>query len=205
MTAIEITPKEMKALADKHAKNEKRKREKTQGGDDDKEVDKRSKKRNEREALLAQVPETDEHGIAYSKLQRRRMMKRVKRGLPPVPTPEEEEERLKQEAQLKREEEEELAGMMYHDNRVHSEENDEEEEGDDSQGVDMQKADDDEPEDVLEQVVETKVSDALSEPDKKKRKRAKEVPVDYVCQACKNKHAPIHWIYDCPEIGRAHV
>lgn len=202
MTAIEVTPKEMKALADKHARKEKRKREKSNG--DEKEEDKHSKKRKEREALLAQVPETDEHGIAYSKLQRRRMMKRVKRGLPPVPTPEEEEERLKQEAQLKREEEEELAGMMYHDNRADKEEEEEEmeirdEEEDDSQGVEIQNADDNEPDEVPERVVKPKLVNTSPEPDKKKTKRAKEVPADYVCQACKNKHAPIHWIYDCPD------
>jgi hypothetical protein len=197
MTAIEVTPKEMKALADKEAKKAKRKREKS-GGDEAEE--KRSKKRKEREALLSQVPETDEHGIAYSKLQRRRMMKRVKRGLPPVPTQEEEEERLKQEAQLKKEEEEELAGMMYHDNRAGSEDDDEdmenqEEEEDDSPAVDIHNADDDD----APEPVETRHDDKSYESDKKKRKRAKEVPADYVCQACKNKHEPIHWIYDCPD------
>lgn len=198
MTAIEVTPKEMKALADKEAKKAKRKREKSE---DDEVEDKRSKKRKEREALLSQVPETDEHGIAYSKLQRRRMMKRVKRGLPPVPTPEEEEERLKQEALLKKEEEEELAGMMYHDHRADNEDEEEEmesrvEEEDDSPAVDIQNANDD---DAPQPVVETSLEKKSYESDKKKRKRAKEVPADYVCQACKNKHEPIHWIYDCPD------
>ena len=35
-------------------------------------------------------PDRDKNGIAYTKIQRRRMMKRVKCGLPPVPTQQEE-------------------------------------------------------------------------------------------------------------------
>ena len=31
-----------------------------------------------------------------------------------------------------------------------------------------------------------------------KKRRTKAVPGDYTCQACKNKHSPPHWIYDCP-------
>merc|ERR1719223_1291730 len=41
------------------------------------------------------------------------MMKRVKRGLDPVPTEEEERERIKQMRLEKKEEEEELAGMLH--------------------------------------------------------------------------------------------
>ena len=36
-------------------------------------------------------------------------------------------------------------------------------------------------------------------PTKKRAKRSKPVPPDYICQACKNKHATPHWIYDCPD------
>jgi RNA recognition motif. (a.k.a. RRM, RBD, or RNP domain) len=196
MTAIEVSPKAMKKLAEKKEKKEKRKRD----GDRDDREDKRAKKRIEKEALLSQVPETDEHGISYSKLQRRRMMKRVKRGLPPVPTPEEEEERLRQEAQLKREEEEELAGMLYNKRKSYSD--DEEEDQDDDDGgpdIEIENSQDENPEDEADIGEAQKRNEKSSDPEKKKRKRAKEVPVDYICQACKNKHQPVHWIYDCPD------
>merc|ERR1719223_857792 len=41
------------------------------------------------------------------------MLKRVKRGLDPVPTEKEERERIRQIKLEKKEEEEELAGMLY--------------------------------------------------------------------------------------------
>jgi hypothetical protein len=197
MTAIEVSSEAMKKLAEK--KKEKKEKRKRDGENDDKE-DKRSKKRKEKDALLAQVPETDEHGISYSKLQRRRMMKRVKRGLPPVPTPEEEEERLRQEAQLKREEEEELAGMLYNKKTESDDEEEDQDEGDDDgPDIEIENAQDEDAEDGGDNVEAQKRNEKSSDSEKKKRKRAKEVPLDYICQACKNKHQPIHWIYDCPD------
>ena len=90
----------------------------------------RRSRRSERERLREGVPKTDENGIAYTKMQIRRMMKRVKRGLPPVPTAQEERERLQREAQLRREEEAELAGFVYHrqDERGRRNDDDDEEE-----------------------------------------------------------------------------
>lgn len=198
MTAIEVSPKEMKKLADKT--NEKRKREDDDDDDevvDDNEVvvDKKAQRKDAKKELMDQVPETDEHGIAYSKLQRRRMMKRVKRGLAPVPTQAEEDERLRQEKQLKREEEDELAGMMYNDNQEEEKDDNEEQEDDDDEP--MQNVDDDKPKEDPNKFAGTKASE-YTNPTKKK-KRSKPVPVDYVCSACKNKHEPIHWIYDCPD------
>ena len=216
MTAIEVTPKEMKAFAEKKARKEKRKRdqEETKTDDDDGDDDgttpsqdedsrnkKRSKKRKEKEALMALVPETNEHGIAYTKLQRRRMMKRVKRGLPPVPTPEEELERLKQEAELKREEEEELAGMLYQRDDKHEIDHlNDQKIDEDLNDLDDERFPIDESEDNPGDDVEQKpMNESSSQDQKSKKRRAKQVPTDYVCQACKNSHATPHWIYDCPD------
>jgi hypothetical protein len=185
MTAIELSPEEMSKVAAKKDKKKKRSRD-----DDDSnttEVDARKQKKEKKQLLLQQVPERDEDGIAYTKLQRRRMMKRVKRGLVPVPTPREESERIQNEAQLKREEEAELAGMIY--------ENDVEEEDDDDKDDDNEKDDDD----AMEEEPVAAITDNAPAKQIKKSKRAKEVPIDYVCSACKNKHTPLHWIYDCPD------
>jgi len=156
--------------------------------EDEKSDSKKKSRRQEKEALMEQVPEKDEDGIVYTKLQRRRMMKRVKRGLPPVPTPKEEDERIKNDAALKREEEAELAGKAYNQNE--KEENSEEEE---------------ESEAEEQEEIPTKVNDDDNnnqgdgdDTPSKKAKRPKLVPSDYVCQACKNKNQPAHWIYDCP-------
>jgi RNA recognition motif. (a.k.a. RRM, RBD, or RNP domain) len=160
----------------------------------------RAKRRDEKMKLMALVPEKDEHGIAYTKLQRRRMMKRVKRGLPAVPTPEEEAERRKIEEQLKREEEAELAGMLFtakadSDSEVNPEESEEERD----EVIYAKKS--------VASIVVNETEGGLIDNDespsnlekKKKRKRSKEVPADYTCQACKNQHSPPHWIYDCPD------
>ena len=176
--------------------------------EDDKEARRKARKRNrsdrqkEKEELMEKVPKVDEHGIAYTKLQIRRMLKRVKRGLPPVPTEEEERERLRNEAQLRREEESELAGMIY------KKDEDDEEEPEEVQ-MEATEADDaenekEEPEgpnfsDEDEKLETENKQEGNQLPVKKKSKRSKPVPGDYVCQACKNKHQPPHWIYDCPD------
>ena len=38
----------------------------------------------EKEKLLSQIPKVDENGISFTKIQMRNMMKRVKKGLPPL-------------------------------------------------------------------------------------------------------------------------
>jgi hypothetical protein len=74
---------------------------------------KRQKKLGQRQALLDQVPKVDaETGMAYTKQQVRRMVKRVARGLHPVETAAERHARLASEAQLRKEEEAELAGLV---------------------------------------------------------------------------------------------
>jgi len=139
------------------------------------------------------------------------MVKRVKRGLPPVPTEEEERERLQR---LKQEEEEtrnELAGMLHQGkstkmNDKDDEENNESDDGDDDdddddENIDTDKSmndDDGEGEGVEADPSNKPDSCSTSQPPKKKA-RSKPVPKDYVCFACKNQHLPLHWIYDCPD------
>jgi len=157
--------------------------------DDDKKEQKRAK-RAEKKALMEQLPKTDEDGIAYTKLQLRRMMKRVKRGLPPIPTKAEEQELKRQEAITRKEEEAELAGLADTVGGDELEVNEEEADNDD---------DDDESHHEGDQTTAAATdADKESAPSRKRKKRSKPVPDDYVCQACKNEHQPVHWIYDCP-------
>lgn len=218
MTAIELSPEEMNKLAAKKEKKEKKRKKKrsheevddeeeeeidtkaatttndTSDDDDDETTTttRTTKKREEKKKLMAHVPERDADGIAYTKIQRRRMMKRVKRGLDPVPTPREESERLQNEAQLKRDEEAELDGTLF----AKEEEKDDDSNDDEQQDTAMDE--DDNKEETTTAMPPVVVSDGPKK-DVKKQKRAKVVPVDYVCSACKNKHTPIHWIYDCPD------
>jgi hypothetical protein len=155
----------------------------------------REARKKVKEELLTNVPKLDEDGIKYTKIQIKRMMKRVKRGLPPVPTEAEENERRRNEAQLRREEEDELAGLTP--NKF---DNDEQEEQQEIPGGEENKNEEDkkddfgsEEKDAAEPVVQQKQTNP------KKAKRSKVVPHDYTCMACKNRHKPVHWIYDCPD------
>ncbi|GAX23258.1 hypothetical protein FisN_21Hh057 [Fistulifera solaris] len=174
-------------------KDKKRKRSEVEGSDDNASIDddkeKRRARREERKQWLEKVPKVDEHGIAYTKLQLRRMAKRMARGLDPIESEAEKQERLKSEAELRREEQDELEGIIRkpiprekEDSGHEAEESDNErEESRDAQrNVNMAKHESIEPQTVY------------------KNKRKKEVPEDYVCSACQNKHTPVHWIYDCP-------
>jgi hypothetical protein len=164
----------------------------------------RQTKLTQQAELMDKVPKLDDDGLTYTKHQTRRMLKRVKRGLPPVPTQAEEQERMRNEAQLRREEEAELAGEI-------DESDDEKEETDNEQGdADAEKEENDEAgmdegekeEEGMEESEDREEPPAppvKETPSKKKAKRSKLVPDDYVCSACKNKHKPTHWIYDCPD------
>eukprot|EP00980_Cylindrotheca_fusiformis_P001526 scaffold346_cov116-Cylindrotheca_fusiformis.AAC.40 len=152
----------------------------------------REARRRRKEELLAQVPQADEDGIKYTKIQTKRMMKRVKRGLPPVPTEAEENERLRNEAELRREDEAELAGLVYRKEDEDEQEetvSDAEETDTDGKPGSEEKA----PDELAAQEEQTVPNST------KKAKRSKPVPPDYVCQACKNRHGEAHWIYDCPD------
>lgn len=155
---------------------------------------KKSEKKSEKASLLEQVPKVDEHGISFTKIQIRRMTRRVKRGLPPVPTEEEERERLKDIKKEKQQEEEELSGMIF------DRENEADRGGEDEGAAENDGDEDDTAKD------EERASDAKAEEKAaenrptKKGKGGKPVPEDYVCQACKNERGhPPHWIYNCPD------
>jgi len=182
-----------------------------QAGADDKQARREARKQERtarrvaKEALLEQVPKTDEHGIAYTKLQIKRMVKRAKQGLNPVPTDEEERQRLRNEAKLRREEEEELAGLMFKREDKGDEEKEkddsEEEDGDESEsGKDQIHGENESGDDgsLDDNDGEEESEDVAQPPPKKKAKRSKPVPPDYICKACNNRHLPAHWIYDCP-------
>jgi hypothetical protein len=149
----------------------------------------RAARRKEREDLLNKVPKADENGIAYTKQQLRRMKKRVGRGLDPIETSKEIHERLRQDADLRREEEEELAGQIHVREDEFRESDGDDEDDSEAEGQDAAEAD------KFEKARQQMTGE---ETQHKKPKRAKEVPTDYVCFACKNAHTPAHWIYDCP-------
>jgi hypothetical protein len=167
------------------------KEKKRKSSDDDDKKERKRAKRAENHKLKEQLPKTDENGIAYTKLQVRKMLKRVKRGLPPIPTKQEEQELKRQEAETRKEEEAEFAGLA--DSLV-SEKKEE----------DSQDSDDEKDEDTrAREHGEGSTDQSFPKHDettttRKRKKRSKPVPDDYVCQACKNEHEPKHWIYDCP-------
>jgi hypothetical protein len=162
-------------------------------------------RRKEKEELIDKVPMVDGDGIAYTKLQIKRMLKRVKRGLPPVATEHEENERRRNDAQLRREEEDELAGMVFRreadddDDSAEDEPAGDEAEQDEEDKQPEQDEEDKRPADESKYDNKATHTKEAQQPQKKKSKRSKPVPPDYVCSACKNKHTPVHWIYDCPE------
>ena len=163
-------------------------------------VPKTSSRSEERKALLNQVPKIDTDGIAYTKLQLRRMAKRVKRGLPPIPTPQEEHERLQQERELQKEDDLEMAGMLYDKSKMtgrkHANERDEKEKENDSEEEypTTQEQNNQPSTDWIapEPFLPSKTN---PQPPSKKTKRTKPVPQDYTCMACSIKGD--HWIYDC--------
>lgn len=198
---VEQTMKEAKK-----EKKERKKAEKKKSKDDEKIPKKKKKKeaksrlkskKEEKAELLKQIPLENEDGIAYTKFQIRQMMKRVKKGLPAVATPKELEEKRQNEARLRREEEAELAGLTSTRNVPDSDDDDDSDaEDDDEQNVKAKEQDSST--DAAE--VSTPALPTISEDGKpkKKPKSNKPVPADYVCAACKNRHEPLHWIYDCP-------
>ena len=216
-------------MGEKQSTQPKMKKEKKDSSTKDDKEDrkrKRQQKKQQKQDILSKIPKVNEDGISYTKQQIRRMVKRVERGLPPVPTPQEESELKRQEAELRKEEEMELAGMLYNKEEEKGaaeegdDQNDEEEENEDDQSDGKEESNDSEEEgeeeasdnedeeqdkevDEFGRTVPTKKkeSDISSDqiPSKKRKMSNKPVPKDYVCQACHNKHSPKHWIYDCPD------
>jgi len=165
-------------------------------------------KKEEKAELMKKIPLKNQDGIAFTKFQIRQMMKRVKKGLSPVATPQEIEEKRRNEARLRREEEAELAGLASTRNSQDSDEdNDSHFKSENDNGVNANNSEDgivDNVEDLaLVDPSDTcaPISSTTNNVDtaKKKTKRNKPIPSDYICQACKNRHSPAHWIYDCPD------
>lgn len=162
----------------------------------------------EKENLLAKIPKTNELGVSFTKIEVRKMLKRVKKGLPPIPSSAE-RKILKKE---KKDEEAELANMLYNpegdDDAADVAGSNISEDATDTEDADDNKAGSDSEADAEVTVgggnnVLAEDKDGALVPCKsvatKKKPRSKAVPDDYVCFSCKNKHQPKHWIYDCPD------
>lgn len=178
------------------------------GKNEDRAARKAAKKALEQQLLL-QIPTHDNDGIPYGKIQLRRMKRRVKHGLSPIPTEAEEREIRESER---------IDDALYYEAPARDDNEEEEdedeapvmngEEGDDvfeEEGEDSSQDDkiDDEEEETEGQDNEddtnaaAKKNNVVSQPPTKKVKRNKPVPSDYVCQACQTR--ALHWIYDCPQ------
>ncbi len=204
----ELTLKKTKK--EKKSKKEKKRKREDEDKDAKKEERKKLKaqKKAEKEEILSKVPKVDEHGIAYTKIQIKRMVKRVQRGLEAVETEAEKRERLRERKREEMETKDELAGMIYQKETKEDEDVDEDEDPDNDDAGDQEEPSDDndqesdaDKEEVGddEEVGKGEVSAEQCIPAQRKKPRSKPVPDDYVCYACKNKHTPRHWIYDCPD------
>ena len=173
----------------------------------------RQAKLSQKEEWMSKIPKVDQDGISYTKMQIRKMLKRVKKGLNPILTEEEERQRKKNEIELQKEEEAELVGMIYKPDKQ-DDDDDEDDEGSndkdsehndgDANNEENQSDDDANKVGEMDQEKSTEESEPAQAPSttlpaKKKAKRSKPVPADYTCSACKNRHQPAHWIYDCPD------
>ncbi|KAL3800260.1 hypothetical protein ACHAWO_013842 [Cyclotella atomus] len=155
--------------------------------------EKKAAKKQVEEELLAKIPKVDEDGIPYNKIQIRRMKRRVKHGLDPIPTEEEEKEIAKRKEEEKKEVEELFADREK--DKLLSEDEVEDGEG----GSDGEESHDD-PDD---EGADDRDKPTHQQQPIYKKARTKPVPPDYVCSACQNKSSQDgefspHWIYDCP-------
>ena len=180
----------------KKKKNKEDKIEKKTKEENSKILDRKEKKKV-KAALLEKVPTVDEKtGIAYSKMQIRRMLKRVKKGLPPLLSEEEERKLEKERRRAKEEEDREVREFMYEPDKEkgtrRSNNTSDDDNEDDYEGGKQQQATT-----IITDGSEEEALPILSKNNSKTR--TKPIPADYICQACKNKHEPPHWIYDCPD------
>lgn len=157
----------------------------------------RALKKQRKEDLLSKIPKVDPAtSIPYNKIQIRRMLRRVKHGLDPIPTEEEERiiwERAKRDKievdRLLFAEEDEERNVDIDD--VHEDKQDDAgDKANDNQGPEEEGGG-----------YEISSTDKAAHDTSKKTKRSKPVPPDYICQACQNNlpnFTTPHWIYDCP-------
>eukprot|EP00581_Thalassiosira_minuscula_P028295 CAMPEP_0183752890 /NCGR_PEP_ID=MMETSP0739-20130205/2605_1 /TAXON_ID=385413 /ORGANISM="Thalassiosira miniscula, Strain CCMP1093" /LENGTH=422 /DNA_ID=CAMNT_0025989299 /DNA_START=38 /DNA_END=1306 /DNA_ORIENTATION=+ len=168
--------------------------------------------------ILSQIPTVDpETGIPYSKIQLRRMKRRVKNGLAPIATEEEEREIRAREKRERLEEEALYASgttANEDENENAADANDNADEDDVDNDDEKESNDRTDQEDEVEEAREVEPKEdeegTTSEEPKPKKKnhnppskntpRSKPVPPDYVCMACNNELPDFkpHWIYDCP-------
>ena len=210
------TKKRKKKEKKKHksSKQTKKRVDDAEEANDDKHTSKEEKriaKKKRKLELQSQLPTHDDDGIPYSKIQKRRMLRRIKHGLHPIPTPEEENEIRVREKRERAEEE-----LLYVEGK--REEDDVEEEVVATDG-EVVEGDNDEivNEEDNNTSTTTQPSTTLAttkkkhhNPPSKGTKRNKPVPPDYICMACQNKPLNTtttatakeeftpHWIYDCP-------
>jgi len=207
----------MPAADDEHDAPCAPKRSRSNDDDDDpKREERRAKKARKQKAKLERLnslPKVDADGIPFTKIQIRRMLRRVKNGLDPIPTEEEEREIREREMREKKEEE-----------RLYSAEAEADGSDGDAPGVggeaEVKSADpsgggqpageEEEDKPSVEQDHATRLAGLIEQymrdgPPPKKQptsaKSSKPVPDDYVCQACGNALVPYlgpHMIYDCP-------
>lgn len=165
--------------------------------------------------VLSEIPTHDSDGMPYGKVQIRRMKRRVKHGLSPIPT-EEEEREIRERERREREEEEKI----YYANNDEDGDGGKEEEEEKEEGERDANEEDDEMHD--EEVADAPSDDSdfvdgdavegggkgggakapksieksddderrIDRPPAKKAKRNKPVPPGYVCMACQNKATP---------------
>lgn len=154
----------------------------------------REEKKKKKAAWLQKVPTVDETtGKAYTKIQIRRMLKRVKKGLPALLSEEEERKLEKERKRAKEQEQVELQEFMEDSDNEDDEVAKEEEE------EDILSDEEKDRNEQLEISTHRRDEENTTSPKQTSHKlRSKPVPSDYVCQACKNTHNPPHWIYDCP-------
>ena len=185
-----MTTKESKSKKRRHDEDESKTKEKKHKSKDKKltKEEKKAAKKLAEEELLAKLPKVDSDGIPFNKIQIRRMKRRVKHGLDPIPTEEEEREIARRKEEEKREVEE-----LFADQKNNGESDDE---GDEKEDVGSDEEPGENESDAEEEDKPVKQQPVY------KKARTKPVPPDYVCSACQNKPAggefTPHWIYDCP-------
>ena len=197
--------------ADNACKSDAKREEPTDTLDPERKLKKRKKSKKEdgstvkksrlekKKELMEKIPETNEFGLPFTKIQIRKMVKRVKSGLPPIPSKQEQKELEKQRKQ----EDKEISEMLFSREDKGGTKNDDENEAEtDNEDVEEER----EEKESLEVKNDTSGEEGVTEASKEKtvgiirskKSRTKPVPDDYVCFACKNKLSPKHWIYDCP-------
>lgn len=190
----------------------------------EKDVKKKKSDKKEKKELLSQLPtHNTETGKLYNKAQKRRMLKRIKRGLSPVPTKAELDEIRKEESKIRKD-----FALIYQDGDENRDDkssvdalvddnNDNDDDDEEMEDIRNVVSEEDEDKEAVKLDDKNEVdNDNMINKDKninmnksestkstnivpKQSATKKAVPSNYVCQACQNKNSPLHWIYNCPD------